>query len=342
MLLNDRIALLAALGDSIQSDLNSNRLENVLGRAYSRNAWFVEKYSKLALQNVAQYYLNAEALTEWLSAYTLDDHASDKRVGLIPAGNIPLVGIHDLISIFASGNTALIKPSSKDEVLTKYVIEALYELEPRAREHVILSERLTDFDAVIATGSNNTHRYFEHYFGKYPNVLRRNRTSVAVLDENTSAEDIRLLGEDVFTFFGLGCRSVSKVFVPKGFAIERMLKEWDEFSWLGDHNKFHNNYMYHKSVYLVNKVSHFDTGFALVSESDELFSPIGAIYYEEYDGKDELNSKLTGLGENVQVVVSGPKMSVKGSCGYGMAQSPTLNDYADNIDTINFLASLRR
>lgn len=342
MLLNDRIALLAALGDSIQSDLDSDRLESILYQAYSKNPWFVEKYATLALQNAASKYLNAEALKDWLNTYELDDNAAPKRVGLIPAGNIPLVGIHDLISIFVTGNTALIKPSSKDEVLTKYLIDALYELEPKARERVVLTERLVDFNGVIATGSNNTHRYFEHYFGKHPNVLRKNRTSVAVLDENASAEEMRLLGEDVFTFFGLGCRSVSKIFVPKGFAIERLLKEWDGFSWLGDHNKFHNNYMYHKSVYLVNKVSHFDTGFALISESEELFSPIGTIYYQEYENREDLENKLPGLGEHVQVVVSGPKMSIKGSCGYGAAQSPSLSDYADNVDTVKFLASLRR
>lgn len=341
MLLKDRIALLGALGDVIKSDIDSGRLDSIAGSAYTKNPWFTRENTFKALKSIAEQYLNSKALETWMGAYELrEGEGKMHKVGLIPAGNIPLVGIHDLISIFITGNIALVKPSGKDEVLLKYVVGALHDLEPKTKERIVLAQRLNDMEAVIATGSNNTHRYFEHYFGKYPNLLRKNRTSVAVLTEDTTEEEMKLLGEDVFTYFGLGCRSVSKVYVPQGYAVEKLLKAWEGFDWLGDHNKYHNNYMYHKSVYLVNKISHFDTGFALLSENEKLFSPIGAVYYEQYGDKSQLNELLGAIEPDVQVVVSGEKNAQKGHVYYGNAQSPGLSDYADNVDTVDFLASL--
>ena len=338
MKLAERIQLLGAVGDALTSDMDSGRLDGILDRAEIENPWFVKRYTNTALQHVTENYLSVKHLSSWLEREGLDELDESRTVGLIPAGNIPLVGLHDLISVFVSGHKALIKPSSKDKVLMNLIISTMCDLEPSVVASIEVVDRLKGFDAVIATGSNNTHRYFEYYFGKYPNVLRRNRVSVAVLSGNESSDELTQLGDDVFTYFGLGCRNVSKIFVPKGFDMPKLLDSWKHFEWMEHHNKYQNNYMYRKSVQLVNNVSHYDTGYSLVTENRSLFSPIGVVHYEEYESKTDIIQALDLAMVDIQVVVSN---FMDRSVPLGSSQYPAIDDYADGANTISFLKTLK-
>lgn len=337
MKLAERIQLLGATGIALSSDLTSGRLDDVMERAEIQNPWFVKSFVQKALNHIIDAYLNADRLTEWLSKEGVQEIEASKLIGLIPAGNIPLVGIHDLISVFASGHRAMLKPSSKDQILMDLILSTMKDIEPEIGTLIQKVDRMSGFDAVIATGSNNTYRYFEYYFGKYPNVLRKNRTSVAVLSGGESEQELRKLGDDVYNYFGLGCRSVSKIYVPKGFEMPSLLDSWKPFEWIGNHNKFHNNYMYRKSVQLVNAVSHYDTGYSLVTANDSIFSPIGVLHYQEYESQAQIEEDFISKSSDIQVVVSN---FMKNSIQLGSSQYPAIDDYADGANTIAFLKSL--
>lgn len=335
----ERIEVLSALGQSIKSDIKANRIDALLDLANQQNPWFVPEFSLSAMQAVAEHFLDAAKLKAWLAKYKLAQSFTDKNVGLVQAGNIPLVGFHDLLSIFISGHRAHYKPSSKDEVLQEYVLNELFAIEPKLSERFKNSQQLKEIDAVIATGSNNTNRYFEAYFKKYPSILRKNRTSVAMLDGSESEDELSALADDIFQYFGLGCRNVSKVLIPEDFEIERLLKSFEKYSWLGNHSKWDNNYTYQKSVYLVNKLSHFDTGFVLMAENSDLFAPLGMLYCQRYNDFNEVQAYLESRRGDLQVVVSKGEMDFK-TVPMGQSQRPTLTDYADNIDTLEFLKNL--
>ncbi|MBI1184388.1 acyl-CoA reductase [bacterium] len=334
----DRIQLLAACGSAIKSDLENNALDELYFRCENENPWFVKPFVEFALRQVSTSFLNQSELENWVAPYAFNQN--EKTVALVPAGNIPLVGLHDLLAVFVSGHKALVKPSSKDKVLLSYILQILSELEPSIAEHVQLNDRLQDFDAVIATGSNNTNRYFEYYFAKYPNILRRNRTSAAIIPNDTAEESLDALCDDIALYFGLGCRSVAKLYMQEGFAIERLLEKMERYSWMGDHHKFHNNYMYQKSVYLVNSISHFDTGTLLLRENDALHSPVSTLYFEYFSDKNALAAMLEKWRDDLQVVVGNFEKTVENSVQYGFSQQTTLRDYADGIDTLAFLSGL--
>lgn len=280
--------------------------------------------------------LKAENLNSWLANYSFED--SDKTVGLITAGNIPLVGLHDIICILLSGFKLQVKISSNDAGLTALVLNTLLEIQPAFKKKVDITEQLRDFDLVIATGSNNSSRYFDYYFGKKPHIIRKNRNALAVLTGKESPSEIRELAKDIFTYFGLGCRSVSKLYIPQGYAIEQLLDHLEDYAHLGDHYKYKNNYDYYKSIYLINGNKHYDNGFLLLKEDPSLASPLSVLHFSEYTDISALEDELRASSEHIQCVVSGEPLNIPSPVvGFGKAQQPTLEDYADNVNTLDFL-----
>jgi len=252
-----------------------------------------------------------------------------------------LVGFHDVLCVLITGNYALIKASSQDARLLKYVLEVLCAIEPVFSERYNFTERLVNFDAVIATGSNNTSRYFEYYFGKVPHIIRKNRSSVAVLKGDETTEQLYTLGHDVFDYFGLGCRNVSKLLVPKGYNFNLFFESIEVYNDIINHHKYNNNYFYNKSIYLVNSDKHLDNDFLLLKEDTRLASPLAVMYFEYYDDINMVESKLTGDAEQIQCVVSATPLNIKSQVvDFGQSQEPELWDYADGVDTMAFLTGL--
>lgn len=255
------------------------------------------------------------------------------------AGNIPAVGFHDLMTVLISGNKACVKLSSADEVLMKWILKSLISIEPRFEDLIEIEEMLKGKNAYIATGSNNSGRYFNYYFGKYPSIIRRNRTSIAVLSGNETTEELQSLGKDIFQYFGLGCRNVSKIFIQSKEQLQHLLDSLEIFSGVMNHHKYLNNYDYNKSILLVNRENHLDSGFLLVRETEDLVSPISVLFYEIYADLDQLKTRLNLIKENIQCVVSNPNY-FEGAVPFGKAQEPEVWDYADEVDTLLFLERL--
>lgn len=311
---------------------------DIIFSARNNNAWFTEQEVKRSLNALSQM-LSEEDLRNWFN----DIHVTDvpKKVGLILAGNIPLVGFQDVIAVLATGNIALIKLSSSDDKLLPAVLNQLCKIEPDLKQQIVYVERLKDFEAVIATGSNNTSRYFDYYFGKVPNIIRKNRTSVAVLTGKESKEDIAKLGHDLFDYFGLGCRNVSKIYFPEGYDVKNFFEPLEQYNDIINHFKYNNNYDYNKSIYLVNSAKHFDNGFLLLKEDTGSSSPLAVLYYESYSNLKDVETALNNNQENLQCVVANTHLQIDTSIlGFGESQHPRLWDYADNVNTIAFLNSL--
>ncbi|WP_412467905.1 acyl-CoA reductase [Pedobacter sp. KLB.chiD] len=311
-------------------------LGDALYTAESANAWFTQENIKKSILSFAEM-LNESDLALWFQSVQFS--ASPKKVGLILAGNIPLVGLHDILCVLATGNIALIKLSSSDDKLIKIVLAGLVNIEPAFADRIEYVERLKDFDAVIATGSNNSSRYFDYYFGKVPNIIRKNRNSVAVLDGTESKEDIQKLGADIFDYFGLGCRNVSKIYFPKGYNVAHLYEGIENNNQIINHFKYQNNYDYNKSIYLVNAAKHFDNGFLLLKEDENLASPLAVLYYEEYENLQDVEDKLKDKAADIQCVVTQSPINIA-SFDFGQSQHPKLWDYADNVNTVEFLNNL--
>jgi hypothetical protein len=297
------------------------------------NGWFIESEVYFSIQSWAAA-LTSENLNQWLLAYEIQDR-SPKTVGLILAGNIPLVGFHDFLSVLVSGHKAAIKTSSNDQHLLPFLAKYLIEVEPSLEKRIEFVGKLENFDAVIATGSNNTARYFEYYFKDKPNIIRKNRNSVAVLDGNESEQDLIALGKDIFTYFGLGCRNVSKLFVPKGYDFEKFFKGMYEYREIINNQKYINNYDYNKAVFLMSNFLVLDNGFLVLKEDNSYSSPISSIFYEYYTDLQDVKSAINQDAEQIQCVVS--NNLIENSVAFGQTQHPQLWDYADNVDTISFL-----
>lgn len=334
MKLEDRIAAFVKLGKELDA-IDGDTWANLTTKAKNENSWFTEESIRSAFQGI-KLYLDEKNLQKWTAAYNLTG-VKPKVVALVMAGNLPLVGFHDFLAVLISGHAVLIKLSSKDRILPLFIAEKLVAIEPRFADAIQFEERLKDFDAVIATGGDNSARYFHYYFGKYPNVIRKNRTSCAVLKGNESDADVELLGQDVFNYFGLGCRNVSKVFVPISFDITSIFPRWEKFKDIINHHKYNNNYDYQKSIMLVNGNKFLDNGFLLVEENQKLVSPIAVLYYERYENESDLALKITEAKDKIQCIVG---RMTPGSIPFGQAQSPMLWDYADQVDTLKFLESL--
>lgn len=311
---------------------------SIIDSAPNYNAWFQTEEVWRSLSSI-QEMLEISALEAWFK--NINVTSAPKKIGLILAGNIPLVGFHDILSVLATGNTAVIKLSSSDNQLLPVLLKQLVTFEPLLAERIIYAERLKDFDAIIATGSNNTSRYFEYYFGKVPNIIRKNRNSIAVLDGKETAEEIKLLGHDIFDYFGLGCRNVSKIYLPEGYEISNFFEPLEQFQPIINHFKYNNNYDYNKSIYLVNTVQHFDNGFLLLKEDEGLSSPLAVLYFEYYQSLEQLTEKLTVMQHDIQCAVTHTELKLDtGIVAFGQSQHPALWDYADNVDTIAFLNKL--
>ena len=321
----------------LQNDLYFNDFANLISLSQSHNGWFTPEQVYFSIQAWAKA-LTEENLNHWLSNYDFSK-TEPKKVGLILAGNIPLVGFHDFLSVLISGHDVLVKTSSNDQHLLKFLAKYLIEIQPKLNSKITFVEgKLVGFDAVIATGSNNTARYFEYYFKDKPSIIRKNRNSVAVLNGTESHEDLVGLGEDIFRYFGLGCRNVSKLFVPKGYNFEAFFKAMYEYRDVIQYEKYANNYDYNKAVFLMSNFQLLDNEFLTIKEDVSYSSPISSVFYEFYESLEEITTRLNTDTEQIQCVVS--KDLIPNSVTFGQTQQPKLWDYADNVDTLAFLNSL--
>lgn len=334
---NQRVFILASLGKHLQSLSEESKAE-LYAKMQNYNNWFTPGQSELALEGICRY-LDHQQLTNWVQSYSFDTSTLPKDVGIIMAGNIPGVGFHDLLCTLVAGHKARVKLGSSDNILIPWLVDQLKSISPKLAENISFEERLSGMDAYIATGSDNSARYFDYYFGKYPHIIRKNRTSVAILNGKESEADFELLAKDIFTYYGLGCRNVSKVFFSDSSQIQTFLKAMEKENKVSEHHKYFNNYEYNKSKYLINSVPHYDNGHLLLVESKELVSPISVIYYETYESVAFLQERLTGLEDKIQCLVSKDGW-FDGSIALGTAQKPEVYDYADKVDTLKFLLEL--
>ncbi len=313
-------------------------LETACLKAERENQWFSQDQIRYALSTWSRL-LSEENLTKWMDKYSYSGKNIDpKRIGLIMAGNIPLVGLHDLISILLSGHKALVKLSTNDSVLMQFCIDFLLKSGfPENKIEVV--NRLENFDAVIATGSNNSNRYFEYYFSKVPHLLRKNRTSVAVLTGNETKEQLTGLGEDIFRYYGLGCRNVAKLFVPKGYNPATFFEAVFDYGYLIEHNKYMNNHDYYRAIYLLNQEPFLENNFVILKEEKQLHSPISIVYYQEYEHLEEVDIQINQIRNDLQCIV-GQTGKIAGEIPFGTTQEPALWDYADGVDTIEFLLAV--
>ncbi len=331
------ISDLVELNNLLNKELDNNN--PLLHKAEQENQWFTQENIRYAIQQI-QTWLNAPALTQWISKYTFPKEQKNKTVGIILSGNIPLVGFHDLLCVLISGNKALVKLSHKDKALYQLIYNLLNSINPEYSNKITFTENiLKNIDAIIATGSNNSARYFEYYFGKYPNIIRKNRNTVAVLSNNTSVEDIKLLANDLFLYFGLGCRNASLLFVPTNFDFNILFEGLTDYQHIINHNKYANNYNYQKTIYAMNGIPYYDNGFCLFTENKQTYSPIGVINYAFYNNYSEIDEFIELNKNQIQCVISKDKLKSK-IITFSDAQKPMLNDYADNIDTLQFLLNL--
>jgi len=308
-----------------------------LKRQYEFNSWFTLEQLVFACKSWCKS-LTYNNLNKWTSNYTLGEN-KPKTVAIVMAGNIPLVGFHDFVSSLIAGHKVLIKASHNDKHLLPILAKYLEFIEPEFKNFIgFTDEKLSNFDAVIATGSDNTSRYFEYYFGKYPHIIRKNRNSVAVLTGNETQEELTLLGEDIFRYFGLGCRSVSKLLIPKSYNFDNFFKAMFIYADIINYKKYQNNYDYNKAVYLMSEFKLLENGFLMLKEDPSYASPIATLFYEYYDNLDDLESQLTLDADKIQCIVS--KAPLKNAVPFGQTQQPVLWDYADGVDTLAFLQAL--
>lgn len=334
MILEKRIQAFVLLGQYLGSRefLNTSFLDQV----EQKNPWYTRENVQKQLQVIA-INLKEEKLRCWLQE--VPTGSVNKTVGLILAGNLPLVGFHDIMCVLLAGFRASIKVSSDDAGLTRQILDTLIEIEPAFGNQIEMVDQLRQFDVIIATGSNNSARYFDYYFGKYPHVIRKNRNSIAVLSGEESDEELHKLGHDIFDYFGLGCRSVSKLFLSRNYGIPKLLDSLEVFASIGNHTKYRNNYDFNKSIYLINKDPHYDNGFLLLREHAGLASPLSVLHYEFYDDQNQLTASIKPLSDQIQLVASNIPLALGEipQFALGESQCPALDDYADNVDTLAFL-----
>lgn len=331
MNLQKRIEILQNLQKYLSG--NDEEWQQIRLKSFFHNGWFTEDFIDLAVKNICSQFLPKEKLEQWALHYHLDDNIGGRNIGIVMAGNIPLVGFHDFLCVFISGHKQTIKLSSKDDILLKHLVEKMISWEPAVNGYISFAEMLKGCDAYIATGSNNSARYFDQYFSKYPNIIRRNRTAVAVLNGKETTAELELLSDDVHQYFGMGCRNVTKLYVPRGYDFVPLLRAFDKYSYFADHHKFKNNYDYQLSIALLNNIFYMTNGSALLLENDAIFSAISQLNYSFYDDENKLLEQLKD-NEDIQCI-----------CGhlgipFGQAQCPSLMDYADGVDTMQFLLTL--
>lgn len=335
MELSERINAFVQLGEQLYRLSDKDR-ELLQKKIRDQNPWFTSESVDLAMKGILSW-LTKEQLENWASHYHTT--SNPKRIGIAMAGNIPMVGFHDFLCVLISGHQIKLKLSSSDSILIPFVFEKLTSIEPRLNGQVESVELLKNIDGLLATGSDNTARYFEYYFKDIPYIIRKNRSSCAILMGDEDQSSLTELGKDIYSYFGLGCRNVSKIFVPAGYSIPILLDALNVYQPVINHHKYANNYDYHKAILLMNGVSFFDNGFSLLTENKSLISPLANIYFEFYENQDDLREKINNTSAKLQCIVSA-KGWFAGSVDFGQAQFPELDDYADKIDTMKFLAEL--
>ncbi len=336
--LKDCVKALERLGDFFRNASQENShyqdLFKALHQAQIQNGWFQQKSCLEAIESWGKA-LQKNQIEKWINDYALKDDRNPKTIALITAGNIPLVGLHDLISVWISGNNALVKCASKDRILMPFIVG----IDPFFESSTVFSDhKLEDFDAVIATGSNNAARYFDHYFSKYPHIIRKNKNGVAVLDGKENNKDLEGLGKDMLQYYGLGCRNVSKLYLPTNYDLNKIFGGVYPLAEVLEMKKYANNYDYNKAVYLMSEFDFLENGFFMLREEKTIPSPIATAHYEFYNDFSQLEKYLEEQKENIQCVVT--KQPIKGAIAFGEAQNPQLWDYADGIDTLAFLNTL--
>jgi len=313
-----------------------DKFENAVLYAEAKNKWFTRSVQQQAFAAWA-LSLQEEKLQEWMSRYPeFKVPEVPKRVGIVMAGNIPLVGFHDFLTVILTGNIVLAKMAKDDAQFLPIIKEMLVEMAPELNERIFLVERIQKPDAVIATGSNNSARYFESYFEKYPHVIRKNRTSVALISGDENEEDLSALGSDIFSYYGLGCRNVSKIYVPRNYDLNQIFAAIVGFDDVAINNKYVNNYEYYRTVYMLNKIPFLENGFVIFKEDTSLHTPIAVIHYEYYDVFNAVQNHMAEKADELQCVVG----NGKGLIPFGKTQQPELWDYADGVDTVDFLQKL--
>ncbi|MEN9322951.1 MAG: hypothetical protein RL699_731 [Bacteroidota bacterium] len=321
----------------LQNDLYFEDFEALIQLSQSHNGWFTAEQVRFALESWASA-LTEENLERWLSAYQTPV-VTPKTIGLVLAGNIPMVGFHDMLSVVLAGHKALIKTSSNDQKLLPFLVNYLQQLDASLANRIEFTDgKLENFDAVIATGSNNTARYFEYYFKDKPSIIRKNRNSVAVLTGEESSEELVALGEDIFRYFGLGCRNVSKLFVPKGYDFTAFFEAIFVYQDVIHYEKYANNYDYNKAVFLMSNFKLLDNGFLTLKEDSSYASPISSVFYEHYDTIEEIQLRLATDTDQLQCIVT--SAAINGGIPFGSTQKPALWDYADQVDTLEFLLTI--
>lgn len=346
MVIEEIISCFHELGSKLESYISSSKDKDpefyaLLDKAYVINPWFTSEFSITALKAI-RAILYKSKLEEFIENYPgkLFSPKSPKTVGVVMAGNIPLVGFHDLLCILIAGHQIKIKLSSKDEVLMRFVVDQLIDINSEFQDLICFEEEhLSKIDALIATGSNNTSRYFQYYFGKYPHIIRKNRNSIAVLSGNENEDELKNLAKDIFLYFGLGCRNVSKLFVPEGYEFKKFFETIECYNFVYKHNKYANNYDYNKAIYLMNKVAHLDNGFMLLTQNEQIASPIGVVYYDTYKDPDQIKDYIQENRDSIQCIATHTSYFTS-SVSLGQTQYPGLNEYADDIDTLKFLLEL--
>jgi len=321
----------------VNNDLFYEDFLNLINISQSHNGWFTPNQVHFAIQSWAEA-LTEENINLWLSKYDFST-VQPKTVALILAGNIPLVGFHDFLSVVISGHKVLVKTSSNDQKLLPFLAKYLISIHPELENYITFTEgKMEGFDAVIATGSNNTARYFEYYFKDKPSIIRKSRNSVAVLTGNETSDDLANLGEDIFRYFGLGCRNVSKLFVPKGYNFDAFFQAIYEQKDVIYYEKYANNYDYNKAVFLMSNFKLLDNEFLTIKEDMSYASPISSVFYEYYEDINEIKNRLEMDAEQIQCIVSNG--ITENSIPFGQTQKPNLWDYADNVDTLEFLLGI--
>jgi hypothetical protein len=307
-------------------------------RAVEHNGWFTKENVAAAFAEWGKS-LTRDNLNTWLQEYSISNPTESKVIGVVMAGNIPLVGFHDFLCVLISGHKVQVKLSSSDPYFLPLIAAYLRRKFPDLGKSIHFNEqKLENFDAVIATGSNNTARYFEHYFGSYPHIIRRNRNSVAILNGTETKEELELLGEDIFRYFGLGCRSVSKLYVPRGYDFDTLFKALYKFKDIINYKKYENNYDYNKAVYLMSLFHILENGFVMLKEDSGIASPIATVFYEYYDSWDDVVEQMQVVSDEIQCIVS--KEPIDKFVNFGQSQRPKLWNYADDVDTIEFLLNI--
>jgi hypothetical protein len=337
--LKERIDLLAMLGEYLK-DTEDIAIQKAVLKAGSENPWFTKENVNNALKSLETAFLQDKILRNLSDKYCLDDHLDVHKIGLILAGNIPLVGWHDIMSCFICNKISIIKYSDKDKVLIPFLIEKLISFNPQASDYFESVDRLTDYDAVIATGGNNSATVFEHYFKHVPNIIRRNRNAVAILDGKETTTELEMLSEDIFSYYGLGCRNVSKLYISDQYDFTPLFIAFEKYTEIIHHNKYKNNYDYNFALFLLNQEPILQHDIIILRAADQIASRIGSLNYEYYKDVPSLKSDLSARTDEIQCIIAGKNFQFENQFNFGLSQHPSITDYADGVDTIQFLLSL--